>query len=376
MRHPLVSLVIGVAGALIVADPVVGQPVGLFSWQTAPFCNVITVNVTQTGNVYTLDGFDSLCGAQRPATVTGLATLNADGTVGMGLTIVDPILGEATHMNGVVDLATLGGPWIGAGATGTLVFNGTGGGDPRPTGQIVATRFGTTAMLLGRRANGTPTAPSPIVGGNNLVLIGGQGYDGVGFGGLSARIAIVASESWQANAHGARIQFITTENGAPSAIVRMTLDHDGQLGIGTDTPSDLLDVRGDIRIGTGTLGCVRDRNGTVIAGTCASDARFKRDAVSFEPMLDKVTALRPVHFFWRADQHPERAFGPQQSYGLMAQEVEQILPELVTTDADGYKAVNYSKLPLLAIQAIKDLKSENDALKKRLAAIEAYLKLP
>ena len=38
-----------------------------------------------------------------------------------------------------------------------------------------------------------------------------------------------------------------------------------------------------------------------------------------------------------------------------------MLPELVATDSDGYKAIDYSKLPLLTIQAVKELKAENDA---------------
>ncbi len=383
-RWPLSSLAAAAGALLVSAGPAAGQPIGIFSWQTAPYCNVVTVNVTQTGSVYTLDGFDSLCGAERRATVTGIATINPNGTIGLGLTIIDTLHGEAMHMDGVIDLATLGGPWSDSGGTsGMLVFNGAGGGSGRPTGQILATKFGNTSLLIGRRANGTPTAPSAIVAGNNLLLIGAQGYDGFGFGFMSARIAMVASESWQSDAHGARIQFMTTVNGGPGAVVRMTLDHDGRLGIGTDTPADLLDVRGDIRIGTGNLGCVRDRNGTIIAGACASDARLKRDVVSFEPMLEKITALRPVHFYWSNGEFPARAFGERQSYGLVAQEVEGVLPELVTSDADGFRAVNYSKLPLLAIQAIKDLKSENDALKaenaelaRRLAKIEAHLKLP
>jgi chaperonin cofactor prefoldin len=130
-------------------------------------------------------------------------------------------------------------------------------------------------------------------------------------------------------------------------------------------------VAGNVRIGTGSVGCVEDRDGDVIAGVCASDARFKRDAVSFEPMLNKVAALRPVHFYWRASEFPTRSFGQRQSYGLMAQEVEAVLPELVTTDAEGYKAVNYSKLPLMALQAIRELKAKNDALEEQNAAIQA-----
>jgi predicted methyltransferase len=70
-----------------------------------------------------------------------------------------------------------------------------------------------------------------------------------------------------------------------------------------------------------------------------------------------------VHYFWRASEFPDRHFGNSQSYGLIAQDVEQVLPELVATDNDGYKAVDYSELPLLTIQAVKELKAENDARK-------------
>jgi hypothetical protein len=53
--------------------------------------------------------------------------------------------------------------------------------------------------------------------------------------------------------------------------------------------------------------------------------------------------------------------------------VEAVLPEIVTTDADGYKAVDYAKLPLLAIKAIRELKERNDALERRLASLEQAL---
>ena len=87
-------------------------------------------------------------------------------------------------------------------------------------------------------------------------------------------------------------------------------------------------------------------------------------------MLDQLTALQPVHYFWRATEFPEQHFGDSRAYGLIAQDVEQVLPELVVTNDDGFKAVDYSKLPLLTIQAVKDLKSENDALKQRVAELE------
>ena len=48
-----------------------------------------------------------------------------------------------------------------------------------------------------------------------------------------------------------------------------------------------------------------------------------------------------------------------------------MLPELVVTHEDGYKAVDYSKLPLLTIQAVKELKAENDDLKKGVAELKS-----
>jgi hypothetical protein len=130
-------------------------------------------------------------------------------------------------------------------------------------------------------------------------------------------------------------------------------------------------VFGDARVGTtGTNGCLKRFDGTGLVGTCSSDRRLKKDITPFGRMLDKVTALQPVHYFWRASEFPERHFGNSQTYGLVAQDVEQVLPELVATDSDGYKAVDYSKLPLLTIQAVKELKSENDALKQRVSDLE------
>jgi hypothetical protein len=51
-----------------------------------------------------------------------------------------------------------------------------------------------------------------------------------------------------------------------------------------------------------------------------------------------------------------------------------VLPELVGEDAEGYKTVDYSKLPLMLLQAMKELKAENDSLRQHNAVMDARLK--
>lgn len=156
----------------------------------------------------------------------------------------------------------------------------------------------------------------------------------------------------------------------PGAADVLWLTPGGNVGVGTSSPADKLQVLGDLRVGTGTTGCVKDADGSVIAGVCSSDLRFKKNVAPLSQMLSKVAQLQPVNFFWRTAEFPHKHFGTKESFGLIAQEVEAVLPELVTTDEQGYKAVNYSKLPLLTIQAVKELKAENHDLKTRLVALE------
>lgn len=369
--------------------PALAQPLGLFTWQMAPYCNRITVTVTQNGSLFTLDGVDDQCGATTRASVVGTAFTNPDGTIGLGMSIV-MTGGSPTHLDATVTLATLNGTWRdSAGGTGTFVFNGPGGGSARPLHarsaplEIVAREFtlpelqltgvGMLPDILSVRTGGTPAAPAAVLNGDILLALGAAGHNGSAITNPRASLQMTAQENWAVGANGTSMRFSTTPTGGTATTTRLFIAPNGNVGIGTIIPANLLDVSGDIRIGTGVTGCVLDNDATVIAGVCSSDARFKRDITPFEPVLSKVTRLQPVHFYWRHDEFPAKRFGQRESYGLVAQDVEQVLPELVVTDADGYKAVNYSQLPLLAIQAIKELTDRNIALEQRIAALEAVL---
>ncbi len=355
------------------------QPLGTFTWQQQPYCNRLTFTITFTGQVFTLDGFDDGCGAAERLPASGVAAINPNGSASLGISIVSS--GGAAHIDATINPATLSGTWSNDFADGgSFVFNGTAPGDPRgsPLGAQWATAYfvKTTGggRFVGLRHNGMVGAPTAAQQGDYLVQFEGGGHTGQAFNWPTAAISLVAAENWTPTAQGTRMLFSTAPIGGDFATTRMRIEANGFVGIGEQRPDDLLDVRGDIRIGSGgTSGCVKNRNGGTIVGTCASDERFKRDVRAYPDVLDRVASLRPVEFSWRADAFPGRGFGPDREAGLLAQEVEQVLPELVITDADGFKAVNYSQLPLLAIQAIRELKERNDGLEARVAELAARL---
>jgi hypothetical protein len=82
----------------------------------------------------------------------------------------------------------------------------------------------------------------------------------------------------------------------------------------------------------------------------ASDITLKENIITTQNALDKTLLLRGVNFDWKSSG--------KQSIGLIAQEVEQVLPELVATDASGIKSVQYSNIVAILIEAIKEQNSK------------------
>ncbi len=92
--------------------------------------------------------------------------------------------------------------------------------------------------------------------------------------------------------------------------------------------------------------------------TANSDRRLKKNIETIRDASAKVRALNGVEFDWIEDD--------SHSLGLIAQDVEQVAPDLVVTSDLGYKSVNYGNLVGLLVEAIKDLQDEVSALKKQL----------
>ncbi len=132
------------------------------------------------------------------------------------------------------------------------------------------------------------------------------------------------------------------------------MDASGEIGLGTDTPGATLDVNGDIQY-SGTM-------------TDTSDRRLKTDIVSLntQDMINRLAQIDTYSFKMKDDEKGRTEFG------VMAQELETLFPELVHTADDemGTKSVNYIGLIAPMIEVSKALKSENDNLKEELAALQ------
>ena len=107
--------------------------------------------------------------------------------------------------------------------------------------------------------------------------------------------------------------------------------------------------------------------------SAASDLSFKRDIKPLEGSLEKVTSLKGVSFAWRTDQYPDKGFRDGRQIGLIAQDVEKVLPELVKTDKDGKKSLSYGKLTAVLVEAIKTQHKEIEKQEARLSAQKAEL---
>ena len=124
---------------------------------------------------------------------------------------------------------------------------------------------------------------------------------------------------------------------------------------GAITCTSVNTTNGNIVMGSGDLSC-NDVNATgdVIAFS-TSDKRLKTNIATIVSPLEKVKQISGVSFKW--DEALQDKYKGN-DVGVLAQEIEAVLPEAVTTREDGYKAVRYEKIVPLLIEAIKELQKK------------------
>ena len=102
----------------------------------------------------------------------------------------------------------------------------------------------------------------------------------------------------------------------------------------------------------------------------ASDLRLKQNVTPINDALNKTLLLRGVQFEWKRQEYPDRNFRLGKQIGFIAQQVEEVFPELVGVNQDGYKGIDYQNVTAVLVEAIKEQQREIEVLKASVAALQ------
>lgn len=235
----------------------------------------------------------------------------------------------------------------------------------------------------------TPTFPAPT---DRLFQIGNGGYSsrsnavtvlhngntGIGVLNPVTKLDVVGSNNWDlSNTEGdfrignssyrIKMGIALAGGGAGAASIRsaggierlnlgagnttlLTLNGaSGRVGIGTEGPSEKLEVIGNVR---------------ATAFITSSDARMKKQITPLRESLSLLLQLKGYNYYWK-----EESIDSAKQIGLIAQEVRGLFPELVKENADGKLAVNYVGLIPVMIESIKSQQQQIDELKTMLEEV-------
>jgi hypothetical protein len=148
-----------------------------------------------------------------------------------------------------------------------------------------------------------------------------------------------------------------TNNGS-ALTEQMRINSSGNVGIGIPNPTYKLHVNGKIR--------TNGLNET-------SDGRLKKDIKKILNASELVKALDGVTYYWRTDEFPDMKLEDRLQYGLIAQDLEKIVPELVNTDSEGWKSVEYTHLIPILLEALKEQQGVIETLQEENAGVSKKL---
>jgi len=305
---------------------------------------IATISGTQTLTNKTIDGSQLVAASVANAKLTNSSTTIGTTAIALGA--------SSTTLAGLTSVTSTA--FVGAltGNASTVTTNANLTGDVTSTGN--ATTIGalkvTDGMLAGSISNAKLTNSSVTVSagtgmsGGGAVSLGGtvtltnagvtSAVAGTGVG-VSAGTGAVTISIGQAVGTGASVQFangyITTG-----------------LGVGTAAPV--------------TAGLIRATNDVI--AFYGSDERLKENITPIENSLDILKQINGYYFDWK--EMPGVHENEGHDIGVIAQEIDAVLPEIVTTRDNGYMAVKYEKLVALLIQTNKELLNRVEALEAKI----------
>jgi hypothetical protein len=301
-----------------------------------------TANTT-TGTAST-DGFDVGIDA------SGNAVLNQKEALNMLM---------STNNTEVMRITSAGNVLIGGGLTPgettAVALVNQSSSDQKDDITITTYNTTTTPAFVLFKARGTAASPSTLTNSEDLGGFNVNGYAGSSFRGLTSLATITASD--YTTSYGADIAFKTSRSGTTSE--RMRIMSTGNVGIGVTAPSHILQINGQGR-------------STNSAWATTSDSRLKDIDGQFEYGLKELLKINTVCFHYKKD-NPLQLPTDKAFQGVIAQELQKVIPEAVTQQADGYLTVSTDPIFWTMVNAIKDLKKENEDLEREIQTLKAEL---
>jgi hypothetical protein len=297
------------------------------------------------------------------------------------------------------------------GTSSARTFFGGGVGDPRI--QQDAASFATAGLSLfsssngategnylafGRARGGSLGSSTIVNSGDTLGFICFCGSDGAGVNQQAARIDAFVDGTPGAGDMPGRLVFSTTADGASSPTERMRIDSAGNMLMGASYPTGILSI-GPVDGKTGIFGSAStagqpgiqgahtansatgyvayfansgSATGLYISNTAAwqstSDLRLKTDIQDLDT-TSRLLSLKPRDYLWKSQATSDNSL--KRNFGFIAQEVQEVFPELVGESPDGMLSVEYTGLIAPLVKAIQEQQAIITDLQAKVAALEA-----
>jgi len=231
-------------------------------------------------------------------------------------------------------------------ANNTITFNGAA---VKLGGSATITATATNALTIGTGLSGTS------YNGGSAVTIANSGVTSITTNtGLSTNASAVGGVT-------------ITNTGVTSNVAGTGVSVSGATGAVTISIGQAVATTDNVRfnsVGVGmaasaTAGRI-DAAGDVVAYS-SSDKNFKENITPIENPIEKIRKISGNTYDWKADLKDVHGYEGN-DVGVIAQEIEEVLPQIVTTRENGYKAVKYEKLVALLIEGIKAQQNQIDSL--------------
>ncbi|QYK47127.1 MAG: tail fiber domain-containing protein [Phycisphaeraceae bacterium] len=324
--------------------------------------------------------------------------LYVHGSVGIGTTSPSALVHAVSDQSGPVMFAD-SSALTGTSAAGVLgrsaSTSGTGiRGEATATSGVTYGVYGQTSSFQGRAVYGRATSSS---GGTTGIYGVSDSVSGKGVAGYANSTSGATTGTWgeSASTGGTGVfGYASATSGTTYGVRGQSTSPEGRgvEGVNTSETGDAIGVRGytDGATGRGVYGIAFRSTGTnfgvygasnsaagfdfYAAGAglnygSASSRRWKSDITPIGDPLEKISRLRGVYYTW------DEAHGGKRDVGFIAEEMGEVLPEIVQYEQNGVDAIgmDYSMVSPLLVEAIKALQAENQRLREDHASLEARL---